>query len=614
MPTLEDYGFDQYLNLSSGSDTPFYSQDPVTLTSNYLFDDCIAAPLLGGDEGDTTSALPMTGLFTLGDQESPGRINLVAAPTKGDCYIASGKSDYTNTDAGFILGIDDSDSDKVKFYIGDSSYYLNWTGATLTIKGVINATSGTLGGFYLTANDIYAGDASIASANTTIVMGNLDGTSKIALGASADSITIDGTETGFIADGSGEFRVGNATDFVMFRTGTGEGFSFKGTNTELTEGGLLDVSNIDADGGIIGGFYLAATTLGDNAVTTSSDILLDSANRLIRVGDTGSDYLKLAVVEIAGTDTPLLESSNYVSGATGSGFHIDTSYAEFGDIRARGKFTTLVMEYEAVSAIGGNLLISKNADILDADMTALDAGTLTITGKVQFEVGDMLQAKDGIEEEWFEVTNVDSAPTYTVTRDKKSSYAADANPAWQKGVAIVNYGASGDGGILLTASSINSPRMDVFTHTGSPWSALTTRLRVGNLNGYLGLTDDVYGFGVGDTSDYLRVYHDGTNLQFKLALTSSNSLAEIEIGTDGYIRGGQTAYNTGTGWWIGHDAGMYKVSIGDSSQFLTYADTELSYKGALEAVYPIQLKTYAFASLPDPIVDTGDNSPTGTAS
>jgi len=62
-------------------------------------------------------------------------ITLAITAGTGDSYIAAGKTDFTNTNAGFILGLDDSDSDKAKFYIGDSTHYLNWTGAALNIYG-----------------------------------------------------------------------------------------------------------------------------------------------------------------------------------------------------------------------------------------------------------------------------------------------------------------------------------------------------------------------------------------------------------------------------------------------------------------------------------------------
>lgn len=61
-------------------------------------------------------------------------ISLAVAAGTGDSYIAAGKTDFTNTDAGFILGLDDSDSDLAKFYIGNNSIYMNWDGSSLTLN------------------------------------------------------------------------------------------------------------------------------------------------------------------------------------------------------------------------------------------------------------------------------------------------------------------------------------------------------------------------------------------------------------------------------------------------------------------------------------------------
>ena len=41
--------------------------------------------------------------------------------------------------------------------------------------------------------------------------------------------------------------------------------------------------------------------------------------------------------------------------------------------------------------------------------------------------------------------------------------------------------------------------------------------------------------------------------------------AGLNVGVLGHIRGGQTDYNTGTGWWIGYDTTTYKLSIGVSN-------------------------------------------------
>ena len=57
-----------------------------------------------------------------------------------DCYINAGKSKWDNTQTGFILGLD---STIPKFYIGDATTYLNWTGAGLAVRGDITITGGS---------------------------------------------------------------------------------------------------------------------------------------------------------------------------------------------------------------------------------------------------------------------------------------------------------------------------------------------------------------------------------------------------------------------------------------------------------------------------------------
>ena len=209
------------------------------------------------------------------------------------------------------------------------------------------------------------------------------------------------------------------------------------TETEITVGGsnlvleTLDAGTITAKLGTIGGWTLTDTTI------YSTNITLNSANSRITAN----------TIDIDGANT-WIKSANYVSGYAGAGFMVSPGLAEFGNIAARGIIRTAVFQKDVVSAIGGSIFL-RPSDVLDADMTALDASTLTIEGNETFSVGDFLRIKDGTDDEWLEVTNVGSAPTYTVTRDKDAQYAADTNPVWKIGASVVNYGASGDGGVYI---------------------------------------------------------------------------------------------------------------------------------------------------------------------
>ena len=64
-----------------------------------------------------------------------GTLTLQIWDGHGDTYIAAGKTDFATTNAGFILGLDDSDSNKAKFYFGNSTTYLYWDGTNLVMQG-----------------------------------------------------------------------------------------------------------------------------------------------------------------------------------------------------------------------------------------------------------------------------------------------------------------------------------------------------------------------------------------------------------------------------------------------------------------------------------------------
>ena len=59
------------------------------------------------------------------------QITLSFTDGAGDSYIAAGKTDFTNTDAGFILGIDDSDANTIKFMMGTATEYFNILGSSI---------------------------------------------------------------------------------------------------------------------------------------------------------------------------------------------------------------------------------------------------------------------------------------------------------------------------------------------------------------------------------------------------------------------------------------------------------------------------------------------------
>lgn len=452
--------------------------------------------------------------------------------------------------------------------------------------------------------------------------------------------TIGGFDIGanYIRDVANSFGLSSAVtvaDDVRFWAGAT--FANKSTAPfRVTEGGV-----VTATSGTIGGWSMSSTTLVGGNVTLSSlgDITIGTGNDVARLSSTDVTYrtwighataasapfsvTKTGLLySIAGTiggwtigsttlasanltfnsSSSSIESGNYVSGVNGAGFHIDPNLLEVGNIAARGVFRSAVFQKDTVSTVGGNLLVI-DGDVLDADMTALDSATVTISGATTFAVLDILRIKDGVNDEWLRVTDISGAPTYVVERDKAGDYAADSNPAWTTGATVVNYGAAGRGGVYMTASDANAPHLSIFDHAGAPWTTTTTRARLGNLNGYLGYTTDTYGIGIGDTNSYLK-YDQANGLQIK---------GNITIGASDSIKGGQTDYATGTGFFLGYSSTAYKFSIGNTSNYMTWDGVYLRLKGSFDVGTGgvFNNASYTVANLPIAPTSVGYNSPSG---
>lgn len=237
-----------------------------------------------------------------------------------------------------------------------------------------------------------------------------------------------------------------------------------------------------------------------------------SAAGEMTIGDPTGVHLQLSGPNVR------MRSSDYVTGV--SGFNIEADLVEAENILARGMMKGATFQYDVVSAVGGQMMVSQT-DVLDTDMTALDASTLTVKGTSTFAVNDILLMRAttalGIQEEWLRVTNIASAPTYTVTRDLAASFAADTNPIWIKGTTVVKQGVSdgaaaySGGWLRLFGEGTNSPYYSVFSRTGVAYNAYSELVRIGNLNGIGGQVSEVYGIFAGDYSANKYFMYDSTS-------------------------------------------------------------------------------------------------------
>ena len=142
MPSVTDLGFTlnrvdislAYNNTSAIVNDIVTTANSVITTENVDAQAQLPSSVLSGDK---LSELNVEKLET--GTISSKQITLGVQPGQGDVYFAAGKTDFTTTTAGFILGVDDSDSDKAKFYLGDTTDYMYWDGSNLTMSGSLVA-------------------------------------------------------------------------------------------------------------------------------------------------------------------------------------------------------------------------------------------------------------------------------------------------------------------------------------------------------------------------------------------------------------------------------------------------------------------------------------------
>jgi hypothetical protein len=93
---------------------------------------------------------------------------------------------------------------------------------------------------------------------------------------------------------------------------------------------------------------------------------------------------------------------------------------------------------------------------------------------------------------------------------------------------------------------------------------------------WLGYNSTAYKMHLGDPSGAYMAW-DGSALKVK----GSVFAGDITVDTTGNVRGGQTGYNTGTGFFLGYSGAAYKFSIGDpSGEHLLWTGSNLVINGA----------------------------------
>lgn len=539
--------------------------------------------------------------------------NLLVTPTGVQAGLGTGQVGYTGQSGNEMIYVGDPSNPAVVigqlFSKTGIHQYGIWTNVGY-FTGSITATTGSIGGWTINATNLSKnntilssnGVISLGSGNDIVLLDALDTTYRIAVGnATYASAPFSVTKTGALYSISGTigtWTIGSTTLSSNSVTLDAAGKISVGSSNDIAILDALDatyriiVGNatygsapftvskagaVTATSGTVGGWTLASTTLS----ATSNNIVLDGSAGTIRVG-ASTPYILI--------DGPnaTIKSSDFVSGLLGTGFSVNTTNSEFQNIIARGLFRTSTFESQTISAVGGYFLISP-ADILGADMTALDSSHLT-TKSITFPNNSVLRMKDGTNDEFLLVTS-SSGTDHTVTRDLAGTYASNNNPVWTKGTAVASLGVgsgSKTGFIIMDTNSSNSPYIDILIRNSTTYNDYTSKVRIGNLEG---ITDANVGLPLGSQNFGLYTsngYFTGTLVANSGKIGGTSNYWAISAGEllatgsgNVAIRAGQTAYNTGTGFWMGLVSGVPKFSIGDGgvSNYLTYDGTTLSLNG-----------------------------------
>lgn len=310
----------------------------------------------------------------------------------------------------------------------------------------------------------------------------------------------------FVAsDGEGELMASAPRDLIVQEIFAGRGvigkwtinkqYLARDTGTNATSAGMAPL-----DYPFFAGATYANRASGNFRVNTAGDVVMAGS---LTVGGS---------VTVSGA----MQSDDYV--ANSKGWKIGANgKAEFRNIEARGEIHAAVFVKNLIKATAGSEIIAKSAGTLKNAVTTVNSPTtfnLDIkdppTGHAQlFSVGDILRMKDEAgSDAWVTVSSVSNQTTFYRYVCTKSN---GSNATFQPGTSVIDYGASGQGFLYLTADDSDGPFYSVRTHAGSPWSTTTERGRFGNMNGAFGVVSNYYGFGVGDyaAGNYLKYETNG---------------------------------------------------------------------------------------------------------
>lgn len=448
---------------------------------------------------------------------------------------------------------------------------------SVSITGNINATTGNIGGFAITANAItgsgfYLSGSAANNATSFFISssrfnvkgnGDITGSNVLFTGGTIASFTL-----------SNDALTAGSTFFISSSVSAtpSTAFFISSSRFNIRQDGTISGSNVLFNGGRIGGFSIDATKI------TGSNIIIDSAGSI--------------------------QTSNYATDL--AGWKIDAAgngTAEFENVKIRGTLSTAVFEKQSVNAVGGQLYVANSTVLTGSGETGASTNgqysptqaTMSVENATGFEIGEILSVKKfsgaGFATEYMQLTSASRAnPTSQtdfsgriyVTRGLGNGIAGNssslgetpsAGQSYSGSQVIVSTGKLGTGFIRINANPNDTatPYIDIVERTGSGIYDVALKARLGDLSG---LANSSYVFGRSNPGFGLAT--DNVFLQGGI-IANTGSIGGISMESGKLFTGVGTFNNSNTGFYI--DNTSY-FSLGNK---LSWDGIALSVSGTLNA-------------------------------
>lgn len=354
---------------------------------------------------------------------------------------------------------------------------------------------------------------------------------------------------GYYASGAWKTYMDNTGKFYL--GGTSGSLQWNGTALVITAqlagngSGITSIDGANITTGTVTATQIAALTITAAQIAAGTITAAKIAALTITAAELAADSVTSAKI-LAGTIV-----ASDIAAATITGGNIAATTIAAGNI-VSGTITAAQIAASTITAANMNVA---NLASISASLGTITAGTVTLgsagyvrQGQTAYNTGTGFWLGDD-----------SGTPKFSIGNPSGNRLTFDGSTLTYVGVGS---GLTAlDGGNVQAATLVNAALVDD-TITGSKIAAGTitaSEISAGTI-----------------TADKMNV----SNLAAITADLGTITAGSVTLGSAGYVRQGQTAYNTGTGFWLGDVSGTAKFSIGSSSgNYMTWDGTELKIVG-----------------------------------